>query len=89
MRILYGTTNQAKLDSMKRITKALDIEIIGLNDLHLPLPDIDESGSNILENAEIKAQTYYKAFHMPVFRHSSNGRLHRASWFCALNFCGF
>ena len=67
MRILYGTTNQAKLDSMKRITKALDIEIIGLNDLHLPLPDIDESGSNILENAEIKAWAYYKAFHMPVF----------------------
>ena len=67
MKLLYGTTNQAKLDSMQRITKKLDIELIGLKDLHLPLPDIDESGSNILENAKIKARAYYQAFHMPVF----------------------
>lgn len=67
MKVLYGTTNQAKLDSMKRITKSLDLEIIGLKDLNRPLPQIEENGSNPLENAKIKAQAYYEAFAMPVF----------------------
>lgn len=67
MKILYGTTNQAKFDSMKQITDALGVEIIGLNDLKQPLPQINESGNNPLENAEIKARAYYNAFSMPVF----------------------
>lgn len=67
MKILYGTTNQAKFDSMKQITDALGVEIIGLNDLNQPLPQIKESGNNPLENAEIKAKAYYNAFSMPVF----------------------
>lgn len=67
MKVLYGTTNQAKLDSMRRITKSLDLEIIGLKDLNRPLPRIEENGSNPLENAKIKAQAYYEAFAMPVF----------------------
>lgn len=67
MKILYGTTNQAKLESMKRITKSLGVEIIGLNDLKQPLPVIEESGKNPLENAKIKAKTYFETFSMPVF----------------------
>ena len=67
MKVLYGTTNQAKLDSMRRITKSLDIEIVGLKDLNMPLPEIDENGKNPLENAKIKAEAYYRAFSMPVF----------------------
>ena len=67
MKILYGTTNQAKLESMKRITESLGIEIIGLNELNQPLPTINEDGKNPLENARIKAKAYYEAFSMPVF----------------------
>lgn len=67
MKILYGTTNPAKLVSMQRITAELGVEIIGLKDLNQPLPQVDESGKNPLENAEIKARAYYKAFSMPVF----------------------
>ena len=67
MRILYGTTNQAKLESMRRITKSLDLEIIGLQDLKQPIPKIDESGKSPLENAELKARAYFNAFSMPVF----------------------
>ena len=67
MRVLYGTTNQAKLNSMRRITKRLGIEIIGLKELGLPLPKVEENGQNPLENARIKADAYYKAFGMPVF----------------------
>lgn len=74
MKILYGTTNQAKLESMRRITKTLGIEIIGLNDLkNIPefakvqFPKIDETGNNPLENAIIKAKAYYNVFKIPVF----------------------
>ncbi len=67
MQILYGTTNQAKLDSMKRIAEPLGIEIIGLKELGQPLPHVEETGNNPLENAMIKAKAYYEAFAMPVF----------------------
>ena len=67
MRILYGTTNQAKLESMRRITKSLDLEIIGLHDLKQPIPKVDESGKSPLENAELKARAYFNTFSMPVF----------------------
>ena len=74
MELLYGTTNKAKLESMRRVSKILGIEIIGLNDIlarpefaKTKLPEIDESGKNPLENAKIKALAYYKSFGIPVF----------------------
>lgn len=67
MKILYGTTNQAKLDSMKRIVDTIGIEIVGLNDLDTSIPIVDETGKNPLENAILKAKIYYNAFKMPVF----------------------
>ena len=67
MKVVFGTTNQAKLESIRRITRYINIEIIGLHELNQPLPIIDESGSNPLENAEMKAKAYYNAFHLPVF----------------------
>lgn len=67
MRILYGTTNKGKLQAMEKSVQQLDIEIIGLNDLHCKLPEIDECGMTPLENAQIKARAYFDTFHMPVF----------------------
>ena len=67
MKILYGTTNEAKLQAMKNAMEALDIELIGLRDIGNKLPGINENGKTPLENAEIKARAYYEAFHMPVF----------------------
>ena len=74
MEFLYGTTNNAKLESMRRITGILGIDIIGLKEImerpefcDIKLPEIDESGSNPLENAKIKAMAYYKTFGIPVF----------------------
>ena len=66
VKLLYGTTNRAKLEVMERATKDLDIEIISLNDIEGELPVIDENGKTPLENAEIKAKAYYEAFRMPV-----------------------
>ena len=67
MKILYGTTNQAKFSLMKTVADNLEFELIGLNDLHTQLPTVNECGKNPLENAKIKAKAYYKAFSMPVF----------------------
>lgn len=65
--LLYGTSNAGKLDVMREYLAGLDINIIGLNDIDIKLPEIDESGNNPLENAKIKAIAYYKATGMPVF----------------------
>lgn len=67
MKIIYGTTNPAKLESMRRMLKGLDIEIIGLNETKISVDNIEESGNNPLENARIKAKAYYKTIKMPVF----------------------
>ena len=67
MKILYGTTNIAKLDLMRRAISPLGIEVIGLGDLNVKIPDIYEVGSTPLENAEIKAKAYFEALNMPVF----------------------
>lgn len=67
MKILYGTTNKAKLQAMRNALQAFDIELIGLGDIDCELPSINENGRTPLENAEIKARAYYEAFHMPVF----------------------
>ena len=67
MKILYGTTNQGKLQAMKKSVEGLDIELISLREVEGELPKINENGRTPLENAEIKARAYFKAFHMPVF----------------------
>ncbi len=67
MKLLYATTNPAKLDSMRRVLDPLSIELTGLYDLNVPLPDVAETGKNPLENAVLKAKIYYEAFHIPLF----------------------
>ena len=74
MKLLYGTNNQAKLESMKRVTNQLGIEIFGFSDLkimpdfkNVKLSDIEETGKNPLENAIIKAKEYYKILRIPLF----------------------
>ena len=67
MKLLYGTTNNGKLQAMKNALKDFDIELIGLKDMEGELPKIKEDGATPLENAEIKARAYFEAFHIPVF----------------------
>lgn len=67
MKLLYGTGNPAKLRVMRDYLIGLNVEIIGLRDVEQPLPYVEESGASPLQNAEIKAQAYYDALHMPAF----------------------
>jgi len=70
MKILYGTGNQAKLSVMKNRLEKTGIELVGLNELKADgktIPEVHENGNTPLENARLKALTYYKAFQIPVF----------------------
>lgn len=66
MKILYGTGNPAKLDAMRRRLSSLKIELIGLNDIDMEMPEISEDGMTPLENARKKALAYYNALHIPI-----------------------
>jgi len=67
MKLLYGTSNPGKLQSMRRIVEGLGIEVVGLNDVNMNIDTVEESGNNPLANAKIKALAYYEATKIPVF----------------------
>lgn len=67
MKLLYGTSNPAKLSAMRRCLTSIEIDLVGLNDLNMEIPTIEEDGNTPLENARKKALGYYQAFQMPVF----------------------
>ncbi|MDR1641296.1 MAG: hypothetical protein LBT59_16515 [Clostridiales bacterium] len=71
-RLLYGTGNPGKVQHMRKLLSSLDVEVAGIKELGLALPDIDESGDNPLENAIIKAKAFYKALGKPVFSEDSS-----------------
>ena len=60
MKLLFATTNPAKIKRYESRLAENGIELITIKDLDLKL-DINENGKNALENAYIKAKTYYNA----------------------------
>lgn len=67
MRLIYGTKNPAKLDAMRRVLKDFPIEVVGLNELPVEIGEVEESGNSPLDNARIKAESYYLRLKEPVF----------------------
>lgn len=65
MKVLFATTNQAKVGKYKEALKERGIELITINDLDFKL-DIDENGKNAIENAYIKAKAYYERTKIPT-----------------------
>lgn len=64
-KVLFATSNPAKL---KRFSKGLlenEIELISLKDINLDL-DVEENGKDAIQNALIKARAYYQSTKMPV-----------------------
>ncbi len=66
-KILYGTTNRAKIEHMREMLHGLGIEIVGLNDICKKIPKVSEDGKTPLENARKKAERYFSEFGIPVF----------------------
>lgn len=65
--LLFGTGNPSKLNTMRENLKGLDIGLLSLRDMENSPPAVDESGSSPLENARIKALSYYRFYGVPVF----------------------
>jgi 8-oxo-dGTP diphosphatase len=64
---LYGTGNPAKLQSMVSMLQGLPLRIVSPAQAGLSLPDVEESGSNPLENARLKALACHAAWRRAVF----------------------
>ena len=60
MKVLFATTNPAKIKKYADELQKRNIEVITIKDLGINL-DVDENGKNALENAYIKAKAYYDA----------------------------
>ena len=65
MKLLFATTNPAKVRSYAENLKKYDIQLKSIKDLNFKL-EIDENGKNSIENAEIKAKAYYNATKIPT-----------------------
>ena len=60
-KIVFGTTNNRKLEDLKNIVKKynLDIEVLSMSDIGWNLGEIEENGKTIEENSLIKAKAIY------------------------------
>lgn len=67
MRLLYATKNPAKIEAMRRRIAALGIELYGLDEMDMELPQIPETGKSPLENARQKAKAYFEILKVPLF----------------------
>lgn len=60
MKVLFATTNPAKIKKYAEKLKERNIEVLTIKDLGINLKP-EETGKNAIENAYIKAKTYYDA----------------------------
>lgn len=64
-KLLIGTTNPGKLREYKTFFTDLPLELVSLSDIGLDL-DVEETGTNYQENAELKSKTYAKLSGLPT-----------------------
>lgn len=58
MKVLFATTNPAKINKYAEELRKRNIEILTIKDLGINLK-VEENGKNAIENAYIKAKAYY------------------------------
>ena len=58
MKVLFATTNPAKVKKYAKKLEEKGIEILTINDLGIKL-HVEETGRNAIENAYLKAKAYY------------------------------
>lgn len=62
MKLIFGTTNERKVEDLQKIINelSLDIEVLSMSDIGWDRGEIDENGSTIEENSLIKAQSIFE-----------------------------
>lgn len=64
--VLLATTNKGKLHDVKEILKDIDVEILSFLDFD-DYPNVKETGTTFLENAELKVKAAFEKFGIPCF----------------------
>jgi 8-oxo-dGTP diphosphatase len=64
--IIFGTKNPAKIEQVRGVLSPLDISVVGLGEFG-QLPDVEEDGNDVVDNAVKKAVAYARAFSKVVF----------------------
>ncbi|KAA8454779.1 XTP/dITP diphosphatase [Weissella paramesenteroides] len=64
-KLIFASKNNGKIREFREFLSPFGVEVISLNDLE-DVPEIDENGSNFLDNATIKAKTISDTYHLPV-----------------------
>ena len=59
--LLIATRNAGKAREMLEALQGLPFRVLSLAELGRELPEVDETGSTLLENAQLKARAYAKA----------------------------
>lgn len=71
MKLLFATTNPHKFEEIQALLTALPIELLGLSDLEVEIPEPQEDGATLAENARIKALVYAAASGLPCLADDS------------------
>ena len=71
MKVLFATTNPAKVGKYKKALEEKGIELLTIKDLDFKL-EIEESGKDAIENAYIKAKAYYDVTKIPTIGMDNN-----------------
>lgn len=71
MKVLFATTNPAKIKRYVDKLKEKNIEVLTIKDLGINLKP-EETGKNAIENAYIKAKTYYDETKIPTIGIDNN-----------------
>ena len=71
MKVLFATTNEAKVEKYRKALEEKGIELITVKDLDFKL-EIEENGKDAIENAYIKAKAYYDVTLIPTIGMDNN-----------------
>ena len=71
MKILFATTNQAKVNKYAIPLKEKGIELLTIKDLDINIK-VEENGKDAIENAIIKAKAYYEATNITTIGMDNN-----------------
>lgn len=65
--IIFGTGNQAKIQQLQSALDGLNIKVTSIKEIGAELPEVEEDGTTVVENARKKAVAYASAIDRTVF----------------------
>ena len=71
MKVLFATSNPAKVRNYKEELLKHGVELLTLKDIDIHIP-VEENGKNAIENAYIKAKAYYDELGLPTIGMDNN-----------------